>query len=91
MWAVAAALRRNVPLEDLLRITFIDPWFISALDRIVGMERRLLAEDLTPDLLLRAKRLGFSDEQVGTLADILPERVRAQTPGLGHQARLQDG
>ena len=42
------------------------------------MERRLLAEDLTPDLLLRAKRLGFSDEQVGTLADMLPERVRAQ-------------
>ncbi len=78
LWAVAAALRRNVPMEDLLRSTFIDPWFISALDRIVGMERRLLAEELTPDLLLRAKRLGFSDEQVGTLADMLPERVRAQ-------------
>ena len=56
--------------------TLIDPWFISALERIVAMERRLLAEPLDPDLLLRAKRLGFTDEQVGTLADMLPEQVR---------------
>jgi len=31
---------------------------------------------LKPELLWEAKRLGFSDEQVGTLADRLPEQVR---------------
>ena len=76
LWAVTAALRRDVPRETLRRKTFIDPWFINALARIVELERRLLAEQLTPELLLRAKRLGFSDEQVGTLADMLPEQVR---------------
>ncbi len=76
LWAVTAALRRDVPREILRRKTFIDPWFINALARIVELERRLLAEQLTPELLLRAKRLGFSDEQVGTLADMLPEQVR---------------
>jgi carbamoyl-phosphate synthase large subunit len=76
LWAVTAALRRDVPRETLRRKTFIDPWFINALARIVELERRLLAEELTPELLLRAKRLGFSDEQVGTLADMLPEQVR---------------
>ncbi len=40
------------------------------------MERRLLSETLTPELLRQAKRLGFSDEQIGTLADRLPEQVR---------------
>jgi len=40
------------------------------------MERRLLSEPLTPELLWEAKRLGFSDEQVATLADRLPEQVR---------------
>ncbi|GAG38571.1 unnamed protein product, partial [marine sediment metagenome] len=35
-----------------------------------------LSEPLRPDLLREAKRLGFSDEQVGTLADRLPEQVR---------------
>jgi carbamoyl-phosphate synthase large subunit len=40
------------------------------------MEKTLLAEPITRDLLWRAKRLGFSDEQVGVLADRLPEQVR---------------
>jgi carbamoyl-phosphate synthase large subunit len=76
LWAMMAALRRNVDKETLAQRTFVDPWFINALERIVSMERRLLSETLTPELLLRAKRLGFSDEQLGTLADMLPEQVR---------------
>ena len=76
LWALMAAVRRNIDGETLTRRTYIDPWFISALERIVGMERRLLSEPLTPQLLLQAKRLGFSDDQIGTLADVLPEQVR---------------
>ena len=76
LWALAAALRRKVSKEDLRDKSLIDPWFISALERIVKMEDELLSRNLTPDLLWRAKRLGFSDEQVGTLADMLPEQVR---------------
>jgi carbamoyl-phosphate synthase large subunit len=40
------------------------------------MEKRLLAEPLDAALLRRAKRLGFSDRQIGNLADLLPEQVR---------------
>ena len=76
LWAILAALRRHTPAAALVRDTYIDPWFVSALERIVAMERRLLSETLTPELLYRAKRLGFSDRQVGTLADMLPEQVR---------------
>ena len=78
LWAILAALRRETSLQELVTRTLIDPWFIHALQRIVDMERRLLAEPLTPDLLLQAKRLGFSDQQVGTLSDMLPEQVRNQ-------------
>jgi carbamoyl-phosphate synthase large subunit len=76
LWAIMAALRRGVEDEKISRHTGIDPWFIDKLHNIVNMESRLLAEPLTPDLLWRAKRLGFSDEQIATLADRLPERVR---------------
>ena len=76
LWAIMAAIRRDVDGEAITRRTCIDPWFISALERIVAMERRLLSETVTPELLLRAKRLGFSDDQIGTLADMLPEQVR---------------
>jgi carbamoyl-phosphate synthase large subunit len=85
LWAIMAALRRDVDRDTLIRRTLIEPWFINALDRIVNMERRLLSERLTPELLFQAKRLGFSDEQVGTLADMLSEQVR----NLRHQWGLR--
>ena len=77
LWALTAAIRHDVPLLDISRHTGVDPWFIERLARIVAMERRLLAEELTPALLAEAKRLGFADAQVGTLADRLPDQVRA--------------
>ena len=77
LWALLAALRRDVPPLELSRRTGIDPWFTERLARIVAMERRLLAEELTPALLRAAKRLGFADAQVAELSDHLPERVRA--------------
>jgi carbamoyl-phosphate synthase large subunit len=71
-----AALRREATPEELSQVTGIDPWFIYKFQNIVDMERRLLSEPLKPEFLWEAKRLGFSDEQVGTLADRLPEQVR---------------
>ena len=76
IWALMAALRRNISIRDLAGITGIEPWYLGGLQNIVDMERRLLSETLTPRLLWQAKRLGFSDQQIGTLADRLPEQVR---------------
>ena len=76
LWALMAALRSSVSVQDLSRRTGIDPWFLSGMQNIVDMERQLLAEPLTPRLLRSAKRLGFSDEYIGTLADRLPDQIR---------------
>jgi carbamoyl-phosphate synthase large subunit len=76
LWAIMAALRRGQTVAELARQTGVDPWFVDKFQNIVDMEKRLLAEPLTPELLWQAKRLGFSDEQIGTLADRLPEQVR---------------
>ena len=76
LWALMAALRRGISAEQLAEHTKIDLWFITKLQNIVDMEKQLLSQPLTPELLWQAKRLGFSDEQVGTLADRLPEQVR---------------
>ncbi|MBI2951619.1 carbamoyl-phosphate synthase large subunit [bacterium] len=77
LWAMMAALRRGVSVEDIAQRSGIDRWFGRSLQNIVHMEKRLLGEKLTPELLRATKRLGFSDEQIGTLADRLPEQVRA--------------
>jgi carbamoyl-phosphate synthase large subunit len=76
LWAVLASLRRGATPEELSQLSGIDPWFLDKINGIVQMEERLLAEPLTPDLLRRAKRVGLSDGDIGTLADRLPEQVR---------------
>jgi len=76
LWALMAALRRGILPAELSERTKIDRWFMDKLQNIINMEKELLSRALTPELLRRAKRLGFSDEQVGTLADRLPEQVR---------------
>jgi carbamoyl-phosphate synthase large subunit len=76
LWAVMAALRRGITIEQLTKHTDIDLWFLNKFQNIVDMEKQLLSETLTPQLLRQAKRMGFSDEQVGTLADRLTEQIR---------------
>jgi len=81
LWAIMAALRRGLTPQELSEHTKIDLWFVEKLQNIVDMEIRLLSERLTPELMWQAKRLGFSDEQIGTLADRLTEQVRQLRSG----------
>jgi carbamoyl-phosphate synthase large subunit len=77
LWALMAALRRGQPPETLAEWSGIDSFFLHKLQTIVRYEGQLLqAAELTPALARRAKRLGFSDRQIGTLLDELPERIR---------------
>src|SRR5262249_52732400 len=77
IWALLASLRHGRSVEEISQTSGVDPWFLERFERMIAMERRLLAEDLTPSLLLAAKRLGFSDRDIATLADRLPEQVRS--------------
>ena len=76
LWALMAAIRRNHSLESIHEATRIDMWFLEKLANIVSMEKKLLSEPLKPEILIEAKRMGFSDEQIATLADRLPDQVR---------------
>jgi carbamoyl-phosphate synthase large subunit len=76
LWAIMAALRRGITSQQIFEGTRIDLWFLDKLQGIVDMEKPLLSETLMPKLLWEAKRLGFSDGQIGTLADRLPDQVR---------------
>jgi len=76
LWAMMASMRRGISKQAIFNKTKIDLWFLNKLENIIDMEKRLLSEKLTPELLRQAKRLGFGDGQIGTLADRLPEQVR---------------
>ncbi len=84
LWALFAALRRNVTAEEIYDRCKIDLWFLRKFQRLIAMERKLLGNTrMTVRLLLEAKLLGFSDDQIGSLTDELPERVR--------QMRIENG
>ena len=83
LWAIMAALRRGATPEEIARRSRIDVFFIDKLAGIHAMECRLLDEPLTADLLWDAKRMGFSDEMIGALADELPQRVRERREASG--------
>ncbi len=83
LWHLLAAVRSGKPAGEISRRTGVDPWFIERLERCVAMEKRLLAEPLTPQLMRAAKRLGFADEQIANLAGDVTERVRDQREAWG--------
>ena len=76
LWGLLAAARRGVSPEEISARTGVDPWFLHRLANVVAMEGRLLSETLNRRLLRDAKRMGFADSQIATLADRLPEQVR---------------
>ncbi|MCF8038733.1 MAG: carbamoyl-phosphate synthase large subunit [Desulfohalobiaceae bacterium] len=70
------AMLNQIPEKDIYAITGIDPWFLRQIKEIVDFEQRLQQEqenglDLTQpsgrEFLIRAKKMGFSDKQLGTL------------------------
>ncbi len=78
LWHLFSAVRSGTPLHEIAQRTGVDPWFLDRIETMISMERRLLAEPLTPALMRAAKRLGFADEQIANLAGSVDERVREQ-------------
>ena len=64
---IAELFRRGVDPRLVYDCTKIDMLFLEKVVNIVKMEERLKASPFDKDLLLEAKRLGFSDKYVGSL------------------------
>ncbi len=67
IWVIAEALRRGITIDEIHNITKIDKFFINKIDRITRMEEQLKNEILDKELLLKAKKLGFTDKVIARL------------------------
>ena len=74
------AFRNGISLEQIQEWTQITPYFLEQIENLVRLEKQIaLAPTLDADLLLRAKRHGFSDARLATLrktktAEVLKSR-----------------
>jgi carbamoyl-phosphate synthase large subunit len=66
---VAEAFRAGLPVEEVYKATWIDPWFLRELEEIVRHEARFVA-GLPADAAAwrEAKQMGFSDKRIAQLA-----------------------
>jgi len=83
---VAEALRRGWTVEQLAEATGIDAWFLFRIADIVVAERAIAGfglSGMTPERMLAAKQLGFSDAQIAYLTGQREEVVRALREVLG--------
>jgi len=77
IFAILEAFRRGASVEEIRAKTRINPWFLGKVRKITEMEKKVAAGGLKADLLREAKRMGFSDAQVGKLVGKKEKEVRA--------------
>ena len=68
VFVVYEALKRGIELAKIHNITKIDKWFLAKLQNLVKMERKLVKKELTPELYLEAKKMGFLDKTIVRLS-----------------------
>ncbi len=86
LFAIAEAFRRGMMVAEVAELSRVDPWFLEKIKNIVDLEQEVReagAEELTDELLTRAKKMGFSDHEIADLVGIPEPELRARRRALG--------
>jgi carbamoyl-phosphate synthase large subunit len=80
------ALRKGASVEDLYKKTYLKPWFIEQMKELVELEEKILkykGRTLPDDLLVKAKKDGFSDRYLSQILGISEKEIRERRVSLG--------
>jgi carbamoyl-phosphate synthase large subunit len=82
------ALQKGWSIEEVVKLSKIDPWFIDQIAQVLEMEEHLksaiaAAGTLSPELMRRAKEYGFSDAQLAEFLNESEKDVRAMRKDMG--------
>jgi carbamoyl-phosphate synthase large subunit len=85
IWYVGDAFENGFTLEEVYRLTRIDPWFLDQIREIVELEMELddkKLEDIGRQQFFFLKRKGFSDRRLAYLFNTREEEVRKKRHAL---------
>jgi carbamoyl-phosphate synthase large subunit len=86
IWYVGDAFENGFTLEEVHRLTRIDPWFLDQIQQIVELEMELddkKLDEVSKESLLELKRKGFSDRRLAYLFNTNEKEVREKRQKLG--------
>ena len=84
IYAIAQLLRLRIDLARIYDRTKIDVLFLEKIYNIVRLEREIqAAPELTPELMLKAKRMGFGDKFLGHLRGMSEIEMIRLREGMG--------
>ncbi len=68
LFKIVKALTQGISIDEIYRLSGIDPFFLNKIQNIIHMEEKLRSQNLKEinavETVREAKRLGFSDEQI---------------------------
>ncbi|HYA43033.1 MAG TPA: carbamoyl-phosphate synthase large subunit [Syntrophobacteraceae bacterium] len=82
LFQIGEALKLGISIEEIYRLTFIDPWFLKHIAEMLEVERAIVQSASTPSFLENAEQLcaakawGFSDRRLAQLTGVDEETVR---------------
>lgn len=66
---LAAAIFKEIPYKDLRKATHIHPVFLQKFNHLIALTKKLKQEPLSPELLLKVKKYGFSNRLIAHLTN----------------------
>jgi carbamoyl-phosphate synthase large subunit len=82
VWSLRYAFLDGMSVEEIHRLTYIDPWFLANLQELVELEKALRQQQgvlaISTELLREAKRNGFSDKQLAWMWGTTELNVRIE-------------
>ena len=79
------ALRKGAKVQELYEKTYIKPWFITQMKELVELEEKILqykGKRLPDDLLVQAKKDGFSDRYLSQILGVTEKEIRRKRTSL---------
>ena len=87
LYKIVKALKIGISVEEIYRLSGVDPFFLHKIKNVVDMEKRLrnlkLDDPEAADVVKEAKRLGFSDVQIAICQNTSESAIRTARKSFG--------
>lgn len=80
VWIVGDAFRAGMSVEEVYKLSGIDPWFLVQIEDLIEEEcvvSNMTRKDLTAEAMRRLKRKGFADRRLAALLGVSEKELRS--------------